>query len=69
MYVHLLNSPNNDVGEIKNDRAVMGGALCPPELSRNCRETFKVKFSIDFQINFSIQSCAIKSVQKSLGEI
>ena len=53
MYVDLLNAPNNDVGEIKNGRAVMGGALCPPELSKNCRETFKVKYSIDSVISLS----------------
>ena len=28
--------------ELTNGRAIMGGALCPPELMRNCRTKFKV---------------------------
>jgi len=42
MYVDLLNASDNDVGHVVNGRAVMGGALCPPELSRQCRETFQI---------------------------
>ena len=42
MYVDMLNLSEGSLKPIKNGRAIMGGALCPPELARNCRDVFQI---------------------------
>lgn len=42
MYVDMLTLSEGSIKPIENGRAVMGGALCPPELARNCRDVFQI---------------------------